>query len=236
MRYLIVSDLHGYKERFVTLYSFLSRRGWNMDNDSYELSPPNEDETLVSLGDMVDYGDVPNIHLFAEQMHNPFVISLMGNHDEKLLRYVTTGNATLRNGFQETLDLIKSGSDATKKHRIFPRLENFLTTRPYFIREKHFIGVHAYPSQKDSRLCIYGKVINTPNNEDSPPQRVPWWETEENKWGLPVFYGHYHAKLDQFDYEKKFFCLDNWDAGKMSVAIVESTGEFEILNIDVIKD
>lgn len=73
MRYLLLSDIHASLAALESVLAHARRQGW---------------DALISLGDIVGYGDEPNATLDLIRSLTPYV-ALLGNHEAALLSALT---------------------------------------------------------------------------------------------------------------------------------------------------
>ena len=103
-RILVIGDIHGMWDRFMSLYGQI------------EYNP--EEDMLIFLGDYIDRGDKP-LHVLDwmyEHREDPNIIMLRGNHEQMLLDFYASGESGelwLWNGGDKTRRGLKA-QNATK--------------------------------------------------------------------------------------------------------------------------
>lgn len=188
---LIVGDIHGCMDEFT------------------ELMDQAETNFVVHVGDLADRGPCTDDVLDFFMTHD-WAYSVMGNHDHKLLRYLTNPNPKmdLSRGLTQTLKQIRhplfdephelpGGSDEW----FIPAIRFFLENLPLVIETSQFRVVHgAYIPHKfdtdrlipqsDSDFlakCIYGETNGEKDAEGYPVRSKEWINN--------LFYG-YSGDLD----------------------------------------
>jgi len=194
MKFDIVGDLHACIHE---LYQLLEKLEYKWNNKTCLYEPP-EGRTLVSVGDIVDrgrssavtYGFVKNM---IEAGH---MLSVCGNHDDKLMRYAKGNNVTLSHGLDKTVkEFEQRGIPKESIHR-------FIKTLPYYLLldDGKLAVVHA--AWKDDLLkrsnfhkkcrswCLYGPTTGE-TNEHGLPVRIDWASKRVlQEDSLTVVYGH----------------------------------------------
>ena len=245
MKYVLVSDLHGSYPVTLGLLSLLESRGWvrkaSKDGHPYLY---HDDETLIFCGDNSDRGSwsVPVAYLAMSSMFTPLVegerqaaITLMGNHDYKILRYFHKGYDKGSYGFQNTLTQLQD----PRFHKASGFLKNHIGDLPYWFVGKRFAAAHAFwePPMPSEELAMYGPVVKEKGeNSRGFMPRIRWWE-EPNTTGRTVFFGHYHMMGEGLFLGHDRYCLDNHDGGVHVAAIFDdSKGATEIVHLNLSED
>ena len=70
---------------------------------------PLKDRKIIFVGDLVDRGDKIKevLYLFMDLVSNDVAYSVMGNHDNKLLRYLKGNNVKIINGLEDSVEQFK---------------------------------------------------------------------------------------------------------------------------------
>lgn len=224
MRYLVLTDLHGQADPFLSL---LKDRGWYIETiGGYEVLRHTE-ETLLYLGDANDRGP-DSVYLTALLLASAMlpdlngedsnVVYLRGNHEQRLLRFLQEGKSNDQYGF----DVTRKQLEEPKNLNRLKLLERFLDHLPYWYVEKSFVAAHAYldPTRPNKNLALYGPTHPDRKDANGLPERIPWWlNYNSTKWML---FGHYHADGTLYDLEKRYICLDNHDSGMFSYVVIDS--------------
>ena len=163
-------------------------------------------DRLIFVGDIVDRGpnSVETIQFVRELAEKHKVVSVMGNHEEKYVRY---RNWQLK--VQETGKIIPMNFPVTKKE-IFSKLSetdhNWLQSNPYYYHSNGFLVVHGGVCKRrhlkledldkkkyKSRLLMLRKIdpdgkmrsINSP-----PEENDRYWSADYDGRFDTVIYGH----------------------------------------------
>lgn len=234
-RHLLVADLHGgyvpghpgldaFTDHFLP---YLARHGWRIEEHGgiHLLTHPHD--TLVIVGDAIDRGRssvdaallLYGSHAGALELGRvPSVITLLGNHDERLRQRFLLGRRLSAEDFRATEAAFRARPDALS------RVLRWIDTLPLTYHTRTWRAAHAQFSP-DPHRCLYGPV-DRGVTEDGFPRRIPWWLDAPEKL---TFFGHYHRRGDWLDPARGSVCLDNWTAGLMTIAIVTEDGGVEVV-------
>lgn len=194
MLYDIVGDLHACLHE---LYQLLEKLDYMWD-PSRSLYIPPENRVLVSVGDIVDRGRHPAAtYGFVRNMVTAeYMLSVRGNHDDKLMRYAKGNAVTLNHGLDETVKQLQAQN--IPKDSIY----EFIKGLPYYLSldDGKLIITHAAwrddllerdPFHKKCRSwCLYGPTTGE-TNEHGLPVRIDWASKRTVKETSPtVVYGH----------------------------------------------
>jgi shikimate kinase len=170
-RFLIVGDLHGVLEELKLL---LEERQFNAQED-----------VLISCGDIVDRGPLIK-ETIDFLMGLPRFYSVMGNHDEKCLRYFNGAKVQVAHG----LDLTIQAFNNSMPKVVLDFLENF----PYILKTPAGYVVHAgfdplmLPEEQHKRDCIYMRYYGGKNYFDNIGG-ILWYKLWPKEYPK-VFFGH----------------------------------------------
>jgi protein phosphatase len=183
----IIGDVHSCIEELKELFEKL---GYIKSGDLY-IPPPGR--TAICVGDIFARGPytVETYKLISEMIKRDYMKSVMGNHEDKLMRYFKGNKVQLLNGDDVAVeDFNKAGTDGQE---IFDLLKSF----PYFLRFNNLIIVHASwrnkmielgPYNKANRtLSIYGPVDG--NLINGFPNRQDWVKDRYIDENI-IVYGH----------------------------------------------
>jgi len=170
-RHIIIGDVHGCFEELTDLLTQLA-------------FDPQED-VLVSVGDIVDRG--PKVRETLEYLLAlPRFHMVLGNHEDKLLRWAEGRKVAIGHGLQETIDAFGS---------VLPEpVKDFLRRAPLILRTPSGYVVHAgfdpeMAAEEQNRSdCIYMRYYGGRGYMDEI-NGTPWhrlWPAE----GPRVFFGH----------------------------------------------
>ena len=170
----IIGDIHGcYQE----LRLLLAQLGYQFTEDQYGISAIHpQGRTAVFVGDLVDRGPAADLvlQLVMNMTQQGFALSVIGNHEDKLLRTLRGNPTTVSHGLQETLDQIaKHDEDFRQKVIDFiQKLPSHLMLDDNKLAVAHAGITENYQgrfSRQVSQFAMYGETTG---------------ETDE--WGLPV--------------------------------------------------
>jgi hypothetical protein len=233
-RTLLIADLHGgfvpghpgLDAFHATFLPYLQRRGWRIEEHDGTRLLTHPHETLVTLGDAIDRGPSSvdaALLLYGsyagalERGRIPSVITLLGNHDERLRARFLHGRRISAEDFRATEAAFRARPDALRQ------VLRWIDMLPLTYHTRTWRAVHAEFSA-DPRRCLYGSVDRS-RTDDGFPHRIPWWQTPPEKL---TFFGHYHRRSDWLDPTRGSVCLDNWAAGEMTIAIVTEDGAVDV--------
>lgn len=149
------------------------------------------DRQLVFVGDLVDRGPKSKevLEFVMDLVSTGDALCVMGNHDNKLMRWAKGNKVLLNHGLEDTvLELADMDKD---------KIINFISSLPYYLLldSDKLAVVHASWHEnifnlKKSHLrsaCLYGPT--TGEDHSGLPIRIDW--ASKRKWKTPlVVYGH----------------------------------------------
>ena len=169
-RHIIVGDVHGCLDE---LQSLLKEREFN----------PAED-ILISVGDIIDRG--PKTKETIEcLMGLPRFYAVLGNHDQKLIRFAEGKNVKPSHGLQGTVDCL-----GDKIQEVAEWMRNF----PFIIKTPSGYVVHGgfnpemSPEEQTHADCIYMRYFGGASYFDSIGGKIWYKEWPQN--APRVFFGH----------------------------------------------
>ncbi len=170
-RYLIIGDVHGCLDEFQQLLQ------------QVHFDPAND--VLVSVGDLVDRGPkVRETIAFVRSL--PSFYMVLGNHEEKFLRYLQGRAVQVSGGLQGTLDSFD--------HAVPADLAPWLASLPLIIRVPAGYVVHAgfdpdfLPTEQSREDCLYMRFHGGKTYFDEINGRL--WSTLWPADAPRVFHGH----------------------------------------------
>jgi protein phosphatase len=202
-RFDIIGDIHGCWEELSELMDKLGHR-WSRSAAIHE--PANERQ-IIFLGDITDRGyHSLACYAYAKMMVEAgHALWVMGNHDNKLMRFCDGRNVQRSHGLERTVrEIEQAGADKREMY-------NFLKKLPYHLKldEGRLIAVHGAwcdelatersDSGKMRSWCLYAPTAGKklPNGM---PDRIDWVSqrvvTEESPW---IVYGHQPYKEARLD-------------------------------------
>lgn len=168
---------------------------------------------LVFVGDLVDRG--PNsIGSLTEVFHyigNGRGFCVIGNHENKFLRWLKGNKVKVANGLQKTINDLDMGTYDLKES-IIEELEEF----PYYLVFDHGKVVVSHAGIDDWMIgktltkeiksrCIYGKVDGF--QEDGYPNRLDFAAQRQITESSPLII-HGHTVVDKVEEINKVICVD----------------------------
>lgn len=170
-RYLIVGDIHGC---FDELQQLLGQVDFDSEND-----------VLISVGDLTDRGPKSK-EVIAFLRTLPQFYMVLGNHDEKFIRYLKGNNVKIAQGLQETIDSFEGQ---------FPDdLHAWLESQPLILQTPAGYVVHAgfdpemMPDEQRRQDCIYMRFYGGRTYFDEINGQA--WYDLWPKNNPRVFFGH----------------------------------------------
>lgn len=180
----IIGDLHGC---FDELKALLLKLGY----DPIKGCPGRK---AVFLGDLTDRG--PNslgcYQLVSAMVKSKQALCVMGNHDDKLLRYLKGNDVQIKHGLETTLAELEAKSEIYKQE-----LQEFLSNLAshYLLDQGKLVVAHAGIAEElfgkeDGRsrsFCLYGANTGKLDSQGLPT-RLDW--AKDYKGRAKVVYGH----------------------------------------------
>lgn len=184
----IIGDVHGC---FDELLMLLIKAGYKVEGKKVI---PLKDRKIIFVGDLVDRGDKIKevLDLAMDLVSNDVAYSVMGNHDNKLLRYLKGNNVKIINGLEDSVEQLKDQSNEYK-NKLINLFEGFPT---HLILDKGKLAVaHAgikeedigRDSKKVRTFTLYGDITGQSDEEGYPIRRD--WALHYKGRSL-IVYGH----------------------------------------------
>jgi len=213
-RTIVVGDIHGCFDEFMML----------LDRCEYLAG-----DIVVATGDLVDRG--PKIKETLRWFRDtPGVYTVMGNHDNKVMRYWKGNPVKITNGLDRTIEQCRD-FDPTLWAALFQSLPEII--RLCDVDKKPMYVVHAGVDgrkpieQQRTETCLYVRHLDGDNFFDEEGG-VPWWETLDGSY--TVLSGHIineDAHPHQYAY-----CLDGGACqGEKLRALVINGDEHQIVEV-----
>ncbi len=194
MNYDIIGDVHGCLDELLEL---MEKLGYDDDgvriglgSSSGDLAGSgdlnNEGRKLIFVGDLVDRGPSSDgvLELLMRLCEQDRAIVLLGNHDEKLKRYLQGKHVRVGHMLAGTLAQLEP------RGKVFmEKVCNFLTELPYRFADEDLLVVHGavYPgsttigsvsfgeqSKRDREWALYGQVGGTDTISGYPIRLQDW--------------------------------------------------------------
>lgn len=209
---IIFGDIHGCADELINL---LLETGFLPSENAFNYSHP-ENYKAVFVGDLTDRGPKSPLVLAIVQamVKNGNALNVMGNHDDKLMRYLKGRNVTVSHGLDLTISQMDSG--VMPEHRTdFKKgvLELFEKTPLYLILDEGRLVVahaglkeafHGRDGGDVKTFCLYGDVENGKKDESGFPIRKDW--ATEYSGQATVVFGH--TVVDNVLVKNKTFNID----------------------------
>lgn len=193
----IIGDVHGC---FDELYELLTTLGYQINhvkaddsNFGFEVLAPHDRKALF-VGDLVDRGpDSPGVlRLVMSMVHSGVAYCVPGNHDIKLLKYLSGKQVQIKHGLEVTVKQLESESVAFKQS-----VRQFLygLISHYVLDKGNLVVAHAgLKEEMQGRasgairsFCMYGETTGE-IDEFGLPVRYNW--AKEYRGKAKVVYGH----------------------------------------------
>lgn len=184
----IIGDVHGCgDELFVLLH------GLGYVNEKGCYAHP-EGRRAIFLGDLCDRGprNVDVLRAVMAMVEGGSAMCIVGNHDDKLMRWLNGRNVQLTHGLQDTADELKHESAGFRAHAA-----KFIADRPshYILDDGMLVVAHAgikeslqgIDSKRVRDFCIYGELTGE-KDEYGFPIRLDWAADYHGR--ATVVYGH----------------------------------------------
>lgn len=188
----IIGDVHGcYSE----CRQLLSRLGYRAHpNHGYHMVHP-EGRKIVFVGDLVDRGP-DSVDVLRMVMHTVKAgdgYAVLGNHDDKLLRFLGGKPVALTGGLETTVaELVIVPQDEKEAFK------QFLASLPYYLPLDDYRLIIAHAGIKEADIgqyserirtfCLYAVEGKVERDQDGKVIRVPWAKDYQ---GAPlIVYGH----------------------------------------------
>ncbi len=195
-----IGDIHGCYEELKALLNKLGYESKEVikNGSIYKRYFHPDKRKLMFLGDMVDRGPASDkvMELIVELYNQNMAYAVLGNHDEKFLRYLKGNPVKVNSGLETTIGQFEGKSEELKNNVI-----RFLKDLPshYVLDGGRIVAVHAGIREdmqgKDKReikdYCVFGEP-GEEKKEDGLPVRQDWGRNYNGK--AKVVYGHTPVK------------------------------------------
>ncbi|RFM31885.1 polynucleotide kinase-phosphatase [Chitinophaga silvisoli] len=186
----IIGDVHGCYDELCTLLTTL---GHTVDKAAQRITATNG-RKLIFLGDLVDRGPASPavLKLVMRATEEKLALCVPGNHDNKLLKYLTGRNVLLQHGLKQTVEQLE-GTDLEWIESLKKWLDGLVSH--YVLDHGNLVVAHA--GLKESmqgrgsgavrEFCLYGETTGE-TDEFGLPVRYNWAANYNGK--AAVIYGH----------------------------------------------
>jgi protein phosphatase len=184
----IIGDVHGCIDELLELLRLL---GWQVDGDC----PTHPDgRKAVFIGDLIDRGpnSVGVVQLARRMVEAGVAYAVIGNHDEKLIRYLRGRKVQVSHGLERTLQELEAHPEPLRHElRVFLEslpshlvLDNGNLVVAHAGIKQPYIG-RSSPVIRD--FCLYGETTGE-SDEFGLPVRLNW--AADYRGSALVVYGH----------------------------------------------
>lgn len=177
--YDLIGDVHGCVNELVELLTLM---GYNGDG----MAHPNG-RKAVFVGDLCDRGPSSDevLDLVMEMVEEKNAIVVMGNHDNKLCRYLKGNKVTVNNGLQSTLDQLNARSEDFRAHVLEfllslhwrAELDNGRLLVVHAAAPERLQGELTGKKKKSARAAAFYGVTTGKTDAEGYPERVDWAES-----------------------------------------------------------
>ncbi len=221
---LVLGDIHGNIEGFMKAAAFAM----------------NENLLLVSLGDLVDYGNenincIIMMHTLIDSGHAKMII---GNHDYKFNKWIDQSRegevrVQVKGGMVNTVDELNANYGGNDVHDVLDKFQDIYENSSFVLRAENTIFVHAavhprfWEGEFNSKLrarALFGQVQGRKivDGYDYPNRVYDWVDEvpDENS----VYFGHDIMSYETMTAIKgKAFGMDTGSSksGRLTGAVVE---------------
>ncbi len=176
----IIGDVHGCYDELVTLLRRLGH-GALLEGE-LEASP--HPPRVIFVGDIVDRGDriVDSLKLLWRLHSGGYALSVVGNHDDRFLRWLKGGRVKLRHGLEESVAQFEALPEHQQR-QWRERLIDLYSDMPWAIRldDGKAIVAHAawhadledHSTERIRSYTMYGPVTGETTPEGYP-ERIDW--------------------------------------------------------------
>jgi protein phosphatase len=205
----IIGDIHGCFDELCRLLEKLEYKVAKKPDGFFEVENP-ADRKAVFVGDLVDRG--PNspdvIKLVMSMVREQKGICVPGNHEAKLLKYLSGRNVTISHGLAETIEQMNRESDEFKTQTA--EFIDALVSH-YVFDDGKLVVAHAglkesfqgRGSGKVREFALYGETTGE-TDEFGLPVRYNWAADYRGKAG--VVYGH--VPTPEAEWVNNTICID----------------------------
>ena len=206
----IIGDVHGCRSELESLLGELGYQTYRDDQGRPIGARHAEGRTVVFVGDLVDRGpDTPGVlRLVMGMVADGDALCVPGNHENKLVRYLKKGTATLTHGLAETVEQLGRENEEFRKevldfcdglvsHLILDG--GRLVIAHAGLKEEY----HGRASGRVRSFALYGQTTGE-TDEFGLPVRLPW--AREYRGKAMVVYGH--VPTDKTEWVNNTLCLD----------------------------
>uniref|UniRef100_UPI0003783745 polynucleotide kinase-phosphatase n=1 Tax=Nocardiopsis alkaliphila TaxID=225762 RepID=UPI0003783745 len=206
----VIGDVHGCRSELESLLGELGYETYRDGRGRPIGARHPEGRTAVFVGDLVDRGpDTPGVlRLVMGMVADGDALCVPGNHENKLVRYLKKGTATLTHGLAETVEQLGGESEEFRKevldfcdglvsHLILDG--GRLVIAHAGLKEEY----HGRASGRVRSFALYGQTSGE-TDEFGLPVRLPW--AREYRGKAMVVYGH--VPTDKTEWINNTLCLD----------------------------
>lgn len=185
----IIGDVHGC---FLELILLIKKLGYEIQDNYNVLNP--QGRKLIFVGDYVDRGPkiVEVLKLVMRMTSDNKAICVIGNHDDKLLRWLKGRNVKIQHGLEDSVEQLEKTTSEFKQE-VYDFLDNLESH--YVLDSGNLVIAHAgmkekYQGRVSKRIRSFAMFGDTTNEIDQfgLPIRKIWAKDYLGK--AKVIYGH----------------------------------------------
>lgn len=222
-KFVLIGDVHGCYDELIELYESEKIQNFIDDNTA-----------IIFLGDLVDKGPkIREVIDFFNFTSNCYTV--LGNHEEKLRRYLRGNNVSITHGLDKTIEQLEIQDITTSyAQKLLFQLESI----PYIIKLSNtdyvvHAGVNPLKSiDKQSReYLLYARTFNQKTLEFSNNNDLFWFEYYDKK-KENIYFGHnYNDKIQVKDnvYSLDGYCVYGNELRSLLLDSKKNTKEFHTL-------
>lgn len=211
-RIIVVGDIHGCFTQFLALLKKCQYRS---------------EDIVIATGDLVDRG--PKIRQTLQWFREtPGTYTVMGNHDNKLMRYWNGNPVTINNGLECTIDQCSDFNPtewcawlSSLPHMIvLPKIHGLTENRQLYVVHAGIDGRIDINEQK-VETCLYTRFLDGKDFLDAE-NGMPWWRTLDGSYSVAS--GHIINK-NHLPHNCAY-CLDGgaFEGGSLRALVIDGPG------------
>ena len=178
----IIGDIHGCYDELVQLLAALGHE--SLLDPEVEAAPEGTSPRIIFVGDIVDRGDriMDAVKLVYRLCRRGYALSVIGNHDDRFLRWLLGKKIEPRHGLQETIDEFEA-MPRSLQEEWRDRLTDFFCNLPWAIRIDSGRAIVAHAAwhgdlheaspDKLRAYTLYGPTTGRKTQEGFP-ERIDW--------------------------------------------------------------
>lgn len=207
----VIGDVHGCADELLKLLDLMGYQISQTGDATWPVSVvPPQGRRAVFVGDLVDRGpkSMLVIKIVRRMIADGHALTVVGNHDEKFLRWLKGNDVTVSHGLEQTIRDFEGEPDGARDDLIV-----FLSEIPIHlwldggkvaVAHAGILAPMLGKSEKHvRRFCLYGDTEGK-RDKQGLPIRYHWAAAYEGK--TTIFYGH--TPVPNADWVNNTLCLD----------------------------